>query len=233
MKQLVTKVRRCEPLNEFVYFVELELPEPIEFIAGQYLTVVMGERDERPFSIASTPAQKQTVQLHIGAAPENPYAWEVIEKIRQDGELTINIPAGEAGYVANSQRPLILVAGGTGFSYTWSILQQHLASNSQRPITLYWGGRKSHDLYFHDELLALAAKDQRFHYQPVVESHVNGAWHGLNGLVIPAVLAETANLADYDIYIAGRFEMVRVARDAFVGAGLPLEQLYGDALAFI
>ncbi|MCL5050646.1 MAG: NAD(P)H-flavin reductase [Firmicutes bacterium] len=233
MKQLVTKVTRCEALNGFVYLVELELPEPVEFVAGQYLMVVMGERDERPFSIASTPAQNQRVQLHIGAAPENPYAWDVIEKIREAGELTIKIPAGDAGFAHTSERPFILIAGGTGFSYTWSILQQHLASDSQRPVTLYWGGKEPRDLYLHEKLQALAAADKRFNYQPVVESPMNGAWQGLSGLVIPAVLAQTANLAEYDVYIAGRFEMVRVARDAFVNAGLPLQQLYGDALAFI
>ncbi|QTF92355.1 NAD(P)H-flavin reductase [Halomonas sp. BM-2019] len=233
MKQLVTKVRRCDALNGFVYLVELELPAPVDFVAGQYLMVVMGERDERPFSIASTPAQTTHVQLHIGAAPDNPYAWEVIEKIRQDGELTVKIPAGDAGYTATSERPLLLVAGGTGFSYTWSILQQHLSSSSERSIELYWGGKQPQDLYLHDQLSVLAASDQRFSYRPVVESSPQNGWNGFTGLVIPTVLAETANLADYDIYIAGRFEMVRVARDAFIAAGLPRDQLFGDALAFI
>ncbi|MCH8500884.1 MAG: NAD(P)H-flavin reductase [Aliidiomarina sp.] len=233
MKQLVANVRRCEPLNGFVYLVELELPEPVEFIAGQYLTVVMGERDERPFSIASTPAEKRYLQLHIGAAPDNPYAWEVIEKIRHDGVLTIKVPAGDAGYAPTSERPLMLIAGGTGFSYTWSILQQHLASSSERNVELYWGGKQPQDLYFHDRLRALAASDKRFTYSPVVESSAQAGWGGFTGLVIPTVLAETANLANYDIYIAGRFEMVRVARDAFTAAGLPRDQLFGDALAFI
>ncbi|EGN75389.1 2-polyprenylphenol hydroxylase-like oxidoreductase [Idiomarina sp. A28L] len=228
-----SKVRRCEAVSEFVFVVELELPEPISFVPGQYLMVVMGDGDMRPFSIASTPAETDFVELHIGATADNPYAWEVIEKIRSEGKLTINLPSGDAGYLAGSTRPLLLLAGGTGFSYTWSILQAHLASDNKRPITLFWGGRKASDLYMHEELQKLAVSDSRFHYVPVAEEVNSENWPGIRGLLIPAVLETVKNLTDYDVYIAGRFEMVRVARDAFYAEGLPKEQLFGDALAFI
>ncbi|RUO18974.1 NAD(P)H-flavin reductase [Aliidiomarina iranensis] len=228
-----SNVRRCEAVSEFVFLVELELPEPISFVPGQYLMVVMGEGDMRPFSIASTPAETDFVELHIGATADNPYAWEVIEKIKAEGELTINLPSGDAGYLAGSTRPLLLVAGGTGFSYTWSILQAHLASDNKRPITLFWGGRKASDLYMHEQLQKLAANDTRFQYVPVAEQAESESWPGIRGLLIPAVLENVQNLADYDVYIAGRFEMVRVARDAFSAQGLPKEQLFGDALAYI
>lgn len=228
-----SKVRRCEAVSEFVFLVELELPKPLFFIPGQYLMVVMDEGDMRPFSIASTPAESDHVVLHIGASTDTPYAWEVIEKIRAEGKLTINLPNGDAGYLAGSTRPLLLVAGGTGFSYTWSILQAHLASDSKQPVTLFWGARKASDLYMHEELRKLAASDSRFHYVPVAEQVDDDNWPGIQGLLIPAVLETVKKLASYDVYIAGRFEMVRVARDAFFAEGLPKEQLFGDALEYV
>ncbi|MGQ4277161.1 NAD(P)H-flavin reductase [Pseudidiomarina sp. E22-M8] len=232
MKQMLGKVTTLENLSQHVYRVVLTLPEAIMFAAGQYLQVVMGERDKRPFSIASCPSKTNTVELHIGATADNPYAMEVIAKIREQGEVVIEVPLGEANYRAASDRPIILIAGGTGFSYTWSILQAHLRKATKRPVTLYWGGRAASDLYYDSKLRALSDQHSNFHYRPVVEQ-AEGNWHGAIGLVHHAVMAEQSDLSEADVYVAGRFEMVRVIRDEFHAQGLPLEQLYGDALAFI
>lgn len=232
MKQMLCRVATVENLTPQVYRVVLSLPEPIEFAAGQYLQVVMGERDKRPFSIASCPSKTEQVELHIGATADNPYAMEVLQRMRDDGEITVEVPLGEAWYRQDSERPIILIAGGTGFSYTWSILQAHLRHNAERPITLYWGGRKPEDLYLDKQLRELSAHYENMHYRPVVEQAPSN-WHGTQGLVHHAVMAEQSDLNEADIYVAGRFEMVRVIRDAFHAQGLPLTQLYGDALAFI
>ncbi|MDN7129564.1 NAD(P)H-flavin reductase [Pseudidiomarina terrestris] len=232
MKQMLAQVTSLETLSKNVYQVVLALPEAMTFAAGQYLQVVMDERDKRPFSIASCPSSTTTVELHIGAMPDNPYAMEVIEAIRNNGELTIEAPLGQASYRANSDRAMILIAGGTGFSYTWSILQAHLRDDTQRPVTLYWGGRAPADLYYDARLRELSKQHKNFHYRPVVEQ-ANANWHGAIGLVHHAVLAEQTDLNEADVYVAGRFEMVRIIRDEFHAQGLPLQQLYGDALAFI
>lgn len=232
MKQWLCRVSCIENLTPVVYRVVLELPEPLEFEAGQYLQVAMGERDKRPFSIASCPSSTQQLELHIGAAANNPYALEVLNKMREEQQITVEVPLGQASYRADSPRPIILIAGGTGFSYTWSILQAHLRSGSKRPITLYWGARNAEDLYYDAQLRELAAQHEPLHYCPVVEN-APAQWHGATGLVHHAVMAEQTDLNEADVYVAGRFEMVRVIRDAFHGQGLPLSQLYGDALAFI
>lgn len=232
MKQMLAQLTTLETVSKNVYRVVLALPETITFAAGQYLQVVMGERDKRPFSIASCPSKTDTVELHIGATPDNPYAMEVIDALRANGELTIEVPLGQANYRADSERPIILIAGGTGFSYTWSILQAHLRTATKRPVTLYWGGREITDLYYDARLRELSEEYSHFHYRPVVEQ-ADANWHGAIGLVHHAVLAEQSDLNEADVYVAGRFEMVRVIRDDFHAQGLPLQQLYGDALAFI
>ncbi|WP_194756756.1 NAD(P)H-flavin reductase [Aliidiomarina indica] len=233
MYQCVAEVRRCEAVNDFVYLVDLELPEAVAYTPGQYLLVVMGERDQRPFSIASTPAEGRRVSLHLGATPDNPYAWEVLEAIRSQGQLNVSLPHGDAGYDADRTRPLLLIAGGTGFSYTWSILQAHLARNTDQPVVLFWGARQLSDLYMHDELLSLAKAHSHFDYVPVLEQQAGSEDAVKQGLVLNAVSDHCDDIARYDVYIAGRFEMVRVARDTFHAMGLPKQQLFGDALSFI
>jgi aquacobalamin reductase/NAD(P)H-flavin reductase len=58
-------------------------------------------------------------------------------------------------------------------------------------------------------------------------------WQGKTGLVHNAAMDDIANLEDYDIYLAGRFEMVGIIRGDFVKRGALLEHMYADAFAFI
>lgn len=224
-------VSGIEPLTPYVYKVQLTPKEPVKFVAGQYITVVMGPNDERAFSIASTPSQGQVIELHIGATPENSYAWEVMQRLHQEKEITITAPAGNAG-LRESERPLIVIAGGTGFSYAWSIAAAYLESEARQSLHFYWGGRSLADLYAHEELERLAQQDSRFRYFPVLEQAPE-QWQGQEGLVHLAVLANQADLAEFDVYIAGRFEMVKVARDDFYQRNLPPTQLFGDALSYL
>jgi aquacobalamin reductase/NAD(P)H-flavin reductase len=54
-QQMTCKAEISRQLADAVWEVRLQLPQAVEFKAGQYLMVVMGERDKRPFSIASCP----------------------------------------------------------------------------------------------------------------------------------------------------------------------------------
>lgn len=230
-ERLRCPVRISQQLTPTVWEVVVSLPQPVAFNAGQYLQVVMDERDKRPFSIASCPSAKNEWLLHIGATPDNRYALDVLEKIERDGELEIEAPLGEAFYQP-SNREAIVIAGGTGFSYAYAIVQNHLREHHDKPLTLYWGARSPQDLYLHNELEQLAQQHSNFVYRPVVEE-ADSSWNYDVGLVHHAVMTRHQDLANYEIYVAGRFEMVRVIRDDFVARDVPLAQIHGDALAFI
>jgi len=194
---------------------------------------VMDERDKRPFSMASTPMEKEIIELHIGASEINLYAMAVMERIQQQREITVDIPHGDAWLREEGERPLILIAGGTGFSYARSILLTALAQQPQRDIAIYWGGRELKHLYDLDELNALAVKHPNLKVIPVVEQPEEG-WEGRNGTVLTAVMQDYGTLSEHDIYIAGRFEMAKIARDRFCAERGALEaHMYGDAFAFI
>ena len=128
-----------------------------------------------------------------------------------------------------------LVGGcvGTGFSYARSILLTALARNPNRDITIYWGGREEQHLYDLCELEALSLKHPGLQVVPVVEQPEAG-WRGRTGTVLTAVLQDHGTLAEHDIYIAGRFEMAKIARDLFCSERNAREdRLFGDAFAFI
>lgn len=233
MTTLSCKVISVESINDTVYRVRLVPETDFSFRAGQYLMVVMDENDKRPFSLASTPMEKDIIELHIGASEMNLYAMAVMEKIRDQRTITVDIPHGKAALRDDSDRPIILVAGGTGFSYARSILLTALANYPDREIAIYWGGREPHHLYDLEELNALAVRHPNLKVVPVVEQP-DSEWQGRTGTVLPAVIQDYSTLQPYDIYIAGRFEMAKVARERFCAERDAVSgQIYGDAFAFI
>ncbi|AOR63437.1 NAD(P)H-flavin reductase [Pectobacterium wasabiae] len=233
MTTLSCKVTSVEAITDTVYRVRL-LPEaPFSFRAGQYLMVVMGDRDKRPFSLASTPMDKGFIELHIGASELNLYAMAVMERIHKEKNLTVDIPHGEAWLREESTRPLVLIAGGTGFSYVRSILLTALAQQPDRNISIYWGGRESQHLYDLTELEGFVAKHPNLRVVPVVEQPEEG-WTGRTGTVLSAVLQDYGSLAEQDIYIAGRFEMAKIARERFCNErGALAAHMFSDAFSFI
>ncbi|NTS77295.1 NAD(P)H-flavin reductase [Catenovulum sp. SM1970] len=229
-------VKSITNLTEFVFKVKLGLEQALSFKAGQYLLLVIDEKDKRAFSIANAPSSNTELELHIGAGEADSYAMGAIKHFQtalENGEnVIIEAPGGNAHLREDSPRPVLLAAGGTGFTYTKSIADQLLEQGCQRPLFLYWGVREEAALYEVEHWQAMAEKYDNFSFVPVVDN-ASAQWQGKSGNLIDAVLADFDSLADYDIYCAGRFEMVGKAREAFLEKGLVLENMYGDAFAFI
>ena len=194
--------------------------------------VKMSDDDKRPFSIASAPSDGELIELHIGASEHHSYPMQVIERMKEQQEITILAPFGDADLDNSNERPIILIAGGTGFSYVRSILRELIAANDQRQVSIYWGCKDLSHFYVLDEAQQLTAANDNINLIPVVENAPAG-WQGVSGLVHHAVLNDFADLSQHEIYAAGRFEMIGVIRDAFLEQGMKIEQMHGDALAYI
>lgn len=231
MTEIRCKLQHLEPLTDAVQKVVLRPETPMPFMHGQYLRVVMGADDRRPFSIANTP-DDDTLELHIGATPDNAYAWAVLEAIKSNQGCSIDGPHGNAHLRTDKTMPSILLAGGTGYSYVHSVLQGLLKHNGKEPVFLYWGVRHAADLYDLENLLALQTTHKHLRIIPVVE-FADADWQGRTGRVHEAVEADFTSLEPYRVYVAGRFEMAGVAREAFREKGLLSDNLFGDAYAFI
>lgn len=231
MSAQTCKVKQLIQVNDHVYRIELTCDQPFTFEAGQYLQVIMGEKDKRPFSIASAPHQNH-LELHIGATKENSYAMQVVDLLKDKGQFQAEIGLGQAQLRDNSTRPILLIAGGTGFSYVQSIARHVAQINTDREVILYWGGKTEQSMYAHDDMQQWQASNPNFSYVPVLE-HPPENWQGKSGYVHLAAMQDISNLGDYDIYVAGHFDMVKIVRDDFVAQGAKIEHMFADAFAYI
>jgi aquacobalamin reductase/NAD(P)H-flavin reductase len=239
MKTISCQIESLTSLTTHVYKVLLTPSENIEFIAGQYLNFIMSGEDKRPFSIASSP-NSDAIELQIGAFVADSYPMQVIERIQfchKSGEaVMIEIPLGNAQLRTDSERPLLLLAGGTGFSYIKSMFEYLAEQNSQRHVTVYWGLREESALYELEKTITTIAKLSHANFIPVIENINEDAeerWQGKTGLVHQVAMQDIVRFEAYDIYLAGRFDMVGVIRNDLVERGAMLEHMYADAFAYI
>jgi aquacobalamin reductase/NAD(P)H-flavin reductase len=236
MQLVKAHIVNISALTEFVFKVELKPNNPAQFEAGQYLQLVLGEKDKRAFSIASRPSQTDLLELHVGASEENSYAMQALNHLQahfaDNTEVELEVGLGISQLRENSQLPIVLLAGGTGFSYVKS-MADHLAEiNSNRPVFFYWGVRDESALYAKAEMEAWAATKANFNFVPVVEN-ASSDWQGHTGYVHKAVMKDIMSLEPYEIYMAGRFDMIGPVRDDFIEHGALRDNMYADAFAFI
>ena len=131
----------------------------------------------------------------------------------------------------DSKKPIIFVAAGTGFAPIKSIIEQMQAKKIDRPIHLYWGGRRPGDLYL-DDLCKTWAKDiPNFEYIPVIsDALAEDAWLGRTGFVHQAVMADHPSLKGFQVYACGAPVMVNAAREDFSSqCELPEEEFFADS----
>lgn len=239
MKTISCQIESLTSLTEHVYKVLLRPSEKVNFIAGQYLNFVMSEEDKRAFSIASSP-NSELIELQIGAFVADSYPMQVIDRLKacqtSNDVVTIEIPLGHAQLRTESERPILLLAGGTGFSYIKSMFEYLAEEKSQRHVMVYWGLRELSAAYELEKTAEIIAQLPHANFIPVIENideQASDKWQGKTGLVHQAAMHDIISLEPYDIYIAGRFDMVGAIRSDFVEHGALLEHMYADAFAFI
>ena len=136
-----------------VMLLELKLPatERMQFLAGQYVDFLLPDGRRRSFSIANPPHDDEFIELHVRHVEGGYFTGYIFQKMEVGETLRIEGPFGPFSLREESERPMILMAGGTGFAPIKGIIEHALAEQVKRPMHLYWGVRSKRDLYL-DEL---------------------------------------------------------------------------------
>ena len=225
------EVISIEAVTNFVNIVKLKPLTTAEFEAGQYLQIVLSDEDKRIFSIGSSP-NAELIELHIGAGPDDSYPRGALNHLAENKQVTLEVGLGQAQIKPASNRPIILMAGGTGFSYTKSIADYLAETQPTQTVIMYWGVKEESALYAKTEMEAWANNHPHFQFIPVVELPEDN-WTGKSGYVHKAVLEDIVSLEPYEIYLAGPFKMAGIAREDFIQQGAEKDHMHADAFAFI
>jgi len=231
-----TKVHKKDFLADDVVRLFLKLPnhERMQFLAGQYIDILLKDGRRRSFSIANAPHDDAYIELHIRHVDGGDFTGYVVDELHEKDILRIEGPHGNFFLREDKHRPMIFMAGGTGFAPIKGIIEHILAENVDLPMYLYWGVRDKKDLYMAELAEKWAKYLPNFHFMPVFsQPSADIAKDVRTGYVHEAIVADFPDgFADYDIYASGPPAMVNAGFEAFKANGLAEDSFFSDAFEF-
>ena len=233
VRTLPCRVQKIERPTEDVAVLYLKLPanERLQFLAGQYLDILLKDGTRRSFSMANAPQDDEMLQLHVRHVAGGTFTDQVFNRMKERDILRFEAPLGTFFLRDESTKPIVLVASGTGFAPIKAIIESALAKGITRPMTLYWGGRRPRDLYMQDLPIKWAAENSGFKFVPVISDALpEDNWGGRAGFVHRAAMEDFPDLSEHQVYACGVPVMVDAARNDFIAqCRLPENEFYADS----
>lgn len=233
IKKMPTRVTSLQRVSDDVMVMQLQLPanDSFTYRAGQYIEFILRDGARRSYSMANAPSEGRSLELHLRHMPGGRFTDHVFGNMKEKEILRIEGPFGSFFLREDSDKPIVMLASGTGFAPIKSLLEHMLTQKKMRQVTLYWGGRRPSDLYLEAWLQAQLPHMPWLRYVPVVSDALpEDAWAGRTGWVHHAVLADLPDLTGYQVYACGAPIVVESARRDFCAKGaLPPEEFYADA----
>lgn len=232
VRKLPVRVESVERISHDVAILSLKLPatEKFNFLPGQYIDFIMQDGKRRSFSLASTPGDQALLELHIRHYPGGNFSKYVFEELKPKTILRIEGPLGTFFLRQDSDKPIIFMAGGTGFAPIKGIIEQALKQGCMREMVLYWGVRSLRDLYMAEVAGNWQAQYPNVTFIPVLSEPLpEDQWTGRTGLVHEAILADFSDLSGYQVYACGAPVMVDAGKRSFISQrGLPEDEFFSD-----
>ncbi len=225
-KLIQAQVERITPLTDSILQLILAPHEYVDYQAGQYLQMISGN-EAFSYSIANAPLGSHKYELHIRHTRDNPYNQPLLAEIKRQGSIPIRLPLGECdlGHL-HPHKPILFIAGGTGFAPIKAMIEQLLADGAPRPFELFWGARSQSDLYMDDKVVHWQAHVPHFQYFSQLSQTNNET---LASLVLTQ---HQHDINDWQIVISGPFDMVYNTRDQLLEKGALASNLFSDAFSF-
>jgi len=236
VRKMPSRVSRIEKPSPDVAVLTLQLPanDPLRYHAGQYVEFILRDNARRSYSMANAPhlqGDKPAIELHIRHMPGGKFTDHVFGAMKEKDILRVEGPFGSFFLREDSDKPIVLLASGTGFAPIKAIIEHIEFKAITRPVVLYWGARALADLYLHDWALQAAQRLPNLRYVPVLsEPRPEDAWTGRTGFVHQAVMADLPDLGGHEVYACGAPVMVDAAQRDFVAVcGLPADAFFADS----
>ena len=233
IRKMPTRVQSITRAAPDVAIVTLQLPanEALAYRAGQYIEFLLKDGKRRAYSIACAPSLERPLELHIRHLAGGLFTEHVFGAMKERDILRFEAPLGTFFLREESDKPIVLLASGTGFAPVKALVEHLMHLKSTRPVRLYWGGRRPQDLYMDELCQAWTTTMPDFTYVPVVSDALpEDAWTGRTGFVHAAVMQDIPDLSGYQVYACGAPLMVDAARTEYVAqCGLPADEFFADA----
>ncbi len=236
IRKMPVRIASMEKLTDDVMRISLQLPstENMQFHAGQYVEFLLRDGSRRAYSMANAPhtlaAGAPTIDLHIRHMPGGKFTDHVFGTMKEKEIQRIEAPFGSFYLREDSDKPMVLLASGTGFAPIKALIEHMQYRHIKRLAHVYWGGRRPADLYMHNWLTEQCLQMPNLHYVPVVSDALpEDNWQGRTGFVHAAVLQDIPELSGYQVYACGAPVVINAAQSDYLKHGLPADAFFADS----
>lgn len=212
--------------SEDVLKLVLRLPptSQTKYLPGQYINLQY-KGVIRSYSVANA-NEDDGIELHIRNVPNGQMSSLLFDDLKENTLMRLEGPCGTF-FIRHSERPIIFLAGGTGFAPVKAMVEHLLQNKSKREIYIYWGMPTAKDFYSNLPTEWSILFDN-VHFIPVVSSN-DEIWLGRKGLVHHAVMEDFSSLESFDIYACGSPLMINASKKDFIAKNLSVDNFYSDA----
>ena len=233
IKKMPTRVTSLTKVSDDVMVLQLQLPanDSFAYRAGQYVELILRDGARRSYSMANAPSLGPSVELHIRHMPGGKFTDHVFGAMKEKEILRAEGPFGSFFLREESEKPIILLASGTGFAPIKALIEHMQHLGTQREVTLYWGGRRPADLYMQNWITAQLPAMPHLRYIPVIsDATAQDGWQGRSGFVHRAVMQDFPDLRNHQVYVCGAPIVAESARRDFSAlAHLPPDEFFADS----
>jgi CDP-4-dehydro-6-deoxyglucose reductase, E3 len=236
VRKLPSRVISIDKPATDVAILRLQLPanDVLQYRAGQFVEFILRDGSRRSYSMANAPhtlGEKPQIELHLRHLPGGKFTDHVFSAMKEKEILRVEGPFGSFFIREDTDKPIVLLASGTGFAPIKAIIEHLIWKGSQRKAVLYWGCRSRADLYMDEWAQGATKQLAHLRYIPVLsEAKPEDAWTGRTGLVHQAVMHDLPDLMYHQVYACGAPIMVESAQRDFVArCGLPDDEFYADS----
>jgi CDP-4-dehydro-6-deoxyglucose reductase len=207
-----------------------------QFIPGQYLEVQVPGTAwlARAYSLGNAPRPDGSVELQIRRVQDGRLSNWVFESARVGDVMTGRGPSGSFTMRSAPDRPLVFVAGGTGFAPIKALIEQQLDGFPDRRMLLFWGVTDALDFYELDVISEWLEHAANFDCVLAATrwpstSGVPERATSFIGYVADAIEAHGIALSGYDAYVAGPRESITTSATALRRRGVTDDRIVADS----
>ena len=228
-QQFLAKVAEHIVINEKFRFVHLELiaPDRVEFVAGQYVSIDMGDGYRRSYSIASSPSDNHAVELCVDITPGRKGS-HYFENLKPGDEVKFLAPLGQFVMTDEDkarEKKLLFVATGSGITPLRSMILDLLEDKEdKRLIRLFWGLRFVKDMFWEEEFRLKHESFPNFHYKLML-SKPPLKWPLLAGYSTHEIEALELDHT-WGVYLCGNPEMIVEVKESVIKKDVPESQVH-------
>jgi len=229
LQSIEAKVKAIDALAQDMRLLHLQTPRSnrLRFLAGQSVRLELPDGTGASYPIASCPCDERNLHFHVRRLGAGSFADRVFAGLDRSDAVRVIGPQGTFVLDEESPRPLVFIAGETGFAPIKSLIEHAMALEVAETLHLFWVASKGEGHYLDNLCRSWGDALDDFSYVPLQVDDC--ASQGTVQEVLQEALGACPRAGESDFYVAGPAPFSLAAEYVLLGQGIPRARTFIDS----